>query len=144
MLAWRLCRAPFADLSGEGARRYGGRWNTRGRALVYAAETAALAVLEIRVRLDLPPELLPDEYVLVTINLAALAVETVADIPEHPRQYGDDWTSSQRTPVLRVPSAIIPESCNLLLNPAHGQAGEASIAAIRPFTFDARLWRQDR
>jgi len=59
LLAWRLCRAPFADLSGEGARLYGGRWNSSGRAMVYAAGDAALAVLEVRVHLDLPPDLVP-------------------------------------------------------------------------------------
>ena len=62
MLAWRLCRAPFTDLTGEGARRYGRRWNRPGRPMVYAASSAALAVLEIRVHLDLPPELLPARW----------------------------------------------------------------------------------
>ena len=81
VLAWRLCREPYADLNGEGARLYGGRWNTPGRPLVYAASTAALAVLEVRVHLDLPPELLPDDYVLMTVDLGDLAVEDVPDIP---------------------------------------------------------------
>ncbi len=84
MLAWRLCRAPFADLSGEGARRLGGRWNTPGRPLVYAASSAALAVLEVRVHLDLPPELLPSDYVLLAIDLDDLPAEAVADMPADP------------------------------------------------------------
>ena len=62
MLAWRLCREPFADLNGHGARQYGGRWNSPGRPLVYAASAAALAVLEVRVHLDLPFELLPEYF----------------------------------------------------------------------------------
>ena len=61
--------APFADLSGEGARLYGGRWNSSGRAMVYAASDAALAVLEVRVHLDLPPDLIPDDYVLLKLDL---------------------------------------------------------------------------
>ena len=65
---WRICRRPFADLSGEGARLYGGRWNAPGRPLIYAAETAALAVLEVRVHLDLDWDMLPDDYVLVAID----------------------------------------------------------------------------
>ena len=140
MLAWRLCRAPFADLTGEGARRFGGRWNTPGRPMVYAAATAALAVLEVRVHLDLPPELLPDDYVLMTIDLDALPVEPVADMPADPDAFGDTWLEEQRTPVLRVPSAIVPESPNLLLNPAHPAAAGARIAGTRRFAFDPRLW----
>lgn len=140
MLAWRLCRAPFADLRGEGARRYGGRWNTAGRPLVYAASTAALAVLEVRVHLDLPPELVPDDYVLVTIDLGDLPVEHVARMPADPRAFGDTWVAGRRTPVLMVPSAIVPESPNLLLNSDHEAAAGARIVAQRQFAFDRRLW----
>jgi RES domain-containing protein len=140
VLAWRLCRAPFADLTGEGARRFGGRWNTAGRPLVYAASTAALAVLEVRVHLDLPPELLPDDYVLATIDLDGLPAETVAKIPVAPAAFGDAWLREQRTPVLQVPSAIVPESPNLLLNPAHPDAARARIVSQRRFAFDRRLW----
>jgi RES domain-containing protein len=141
MLAWRLCRAPFADLTGEGARRFGGRWNTPGQPMVYAASTAALAVLEVRVHLDLTLDLLPDDYVLLTIDLADLAAEVVDAIPPATTTFGDAWLQEQRTPVLQVPSSIVPESPNLLLNPAHPAAVRARIAGSRPFTFDRRLWR---
>lgn len=140
MLAWLLCREPFAALDGEGARLYGGRWNTPGRPLVYAASEAALAVLEVRVHLDLPPDLLPDDYVLVTIDLDDLLAEDVAAMPTDPRAFGDNWLHTQRTPVLRVPSAIVPESRNSLLNPAHADSGRARIVGSRRFTFDRRLW----
>ena len=101
MLAWRLCRAPYADLLGDGARRFGGRWNSPGWPVVYAASNPALAVLEVRVHLDLPPELLPDDYVLVTIDLGDLSVEDLAQMPAAPRTFGDTWLQEQRTPVLR-------------------------------------------
>jgi RES domain-containing protein len=140
VLAWRLCRAPFADLNGEGALRYGGRWNSPGRPLVYAASTAALALLEVRVHLDLPPELLPDDYVLMTIDLRELPTEEVTYMPAIPEDYGDVWLREQRTPVLKVPSAIIPESSNLLLNPNHPAATEARVTETRRFEFDPRLW----
>jgi Uncharacterized conserved protein len=140
MLAWRLCRDAFADLGGEGARLYGGRWNRAGRPLVYAASTAALAVLEVRVHLDIPPDLVPDDYVLLTIDLGELSVETLSAVPEDPQAFGEEWLRAQRTPVLQVPSAIVPESTNLLLNPAHPQAGAARIVNSRPFDFDRRLW----
>jgi RES domain-containing protein len=140
MLAWRLCRAPFADLSGAGAGLFGGRWNSPGRPLVYAASSAALAVLEVRVHLDLPPDLLPDDYMLLTIDLDDLAVETVGEMPTDPRVFGDTWLAGLRTPILRVPSTIVAESPNLLLDPRHPTAGTARIVARRGFAFDPRLW----
>jgi RES domain-containing protein len=140
MLAWRLCREPFADLTGEGARLYGGRWNTAGRPLVYAASAAALAVLEVRVHLDLPPELLPDDYVLLAVDLQDLPVEEVNVLPADPAAFGDEWLRQQRSPVLQVPSAIVAESPNLLLNPAHPAATQARIVSRRRFAFDHRLW----
>lgn len=138
--AWRLRRAPFADLTGDGARRFGGRWNSPGRPLVYAASTAALVVLEVRVHLDLPPELVPDDYVLMAIETGGLEVETVETIPEDPCAFGDAWLREARSPVLRVPSAIVPESANLLLNPAHPASGKARVISVRSFSFDRRLW----
>ena len=140
MLAWRLCREPFADLSGEGARRFGGRWNSPGRPLVYAASSAALAVLEVRVHLDLPLELLPEDYVLLTVHLGDVPVEEVSSIPGFPQAFGDSWLRELRTPVLQVPSTIVPESSNLLLNPVHPLANQAEIVNRRRFAFDRRLW----
>jgi RES domain-containing protein len=140
MLAWRLCREPFADLTGEGARRFGGRWNTPGRALIYAAASASLAVLEVRVHLDLPPELLPDDYVLMTIDLGDAEIEDVASLPDRPHDIGDQWLRNAHTPVLRVPSLIVPESPNLLINPVLAAEAGIQIANTRKFTFDPRLW----
>ena len=141
MLGWRLCRAAFADLDGKGARLYGGRWNSPGRPMVYAASSAPLAVLEVRVHLDLPPDLLPADYVLTTIDFDDLLLEEVIDMPAETTLFGDSWLREARTPVLRVPSAIVPESHNVLLNPAHPGAAGARVAKQRAFTFDRRLWR---
>jgi RES domain-containing protein len=140
MHAWRLCRAPFADLSGEGARLYGGRWNSPGSALVYTASDAALAVLEVRVHLDLPPDLIPDDYVLMKLDFSGLAVERLADLPADPRAFGDQWLEQSRSPILRVPSFIVPDASNLLLNPTHPEAANAKIVGANPFGFDPRLW----
>jgi RES domain-containing protein len=91
MQAWQLCRAPFADLSGEGVRLYGGRWNSPGRPMVYTAVDAALAVLELLVHLDLPADLIPDDYVPAIIDLTDLPIETVTDFPDDPQTFGDEW-----------------------------------------------------
>jgi RES domain-containing protein len=140
VLGWRLCREAFADLAGQGAALYGGRWNSPGTPLVYLADTAGLAVLEVRVHLDLPPALLPDDYCLLTVDLDDLPVEVLERLPEQPREFGDLWARQARSPVLSVPSMIVPESRNLLLNPRHPKAGTARITAQRSFRFDPRLW----
>jgi RES domain-containing protein len=142
--AWRVGRAVHADLSGEGARRFGGRWNSPGLPMVYLAEHPALAVLEVRVHLDLPPDLLPDDYVLMRVDLPDERPEEVATMPPDPRAVGDAWLRSGRTAVLRVPSAIVPNATNLLLNPRHPRAADAQICMIQSFQFDARLWRGAR
>ncbi len=137
---WRICRRPFADLSGEGARLYGGRWNSPGRPLIYAAETAALAVLEVRVHLDLDWDTLPDDYVLASIDIGSLVPEQIDELPSDPRAIGDEWIRSRTTALLRVPSWIVPESHNILINPAHPDASSIAPSTIRPFAFDKRLW----
>ena len=101
MRLWRLTRAVHADLSGEGARRFGGRWNSPGRPLVYTAAEAALTVLEVlevRVHLDLPFELLPDDYVLLTIDTGELQPEqgpALIDFNASSSQHGEQslWQS---------------------------------------------------
>lgn len=108
--------------------------------MVYAASSAALALLEVRVHLDLAPDLLPDDYVLMTIDLTGLSTETVDPAPTDALSFGDDWLAQARTPVLQVPSAIVPENQNFLLNPAHPLAGAARVVATRPFAIDRRLW----
>lgn len=141
MQVWRICRRPFADLSGEGARLYGGRWNSPGHPLIYSAETAALAVLEVRVHLDLAWDLLPDDYVLVAIGLPEVPIEELRDLPKKTVDVGDAWLASRRSALLKVPSAIVPECFNILINCAHPDAAAISIASIRSFVFDDRLWQ---
>lgn len=147
-IAWRLCRLPHADLTGAGARRNGGRWNTPGKAAVYFSQDAALPVLETLVHLDLPPELLPDDYVLMWIDLTEF--ETMeGGLEEGPvdvlsetdsRDFGDQWITEQRSLILRVPSVIVPESINLVLNPTHPLAVKLGPPETRPFAYDARLF----
>ncbi len=108
--------------------------------MVYAAGDASLAVLEVRVRLDLPPDLIPDDYVLIKLDLSGLAVEELAVLPADPRAFGDRWLEQRRSPVLRVPSFIVPDASNLLLDPTHPETADAKIVSTKPFAFDPRLW----
>jgi RES domain-containing protein len=142
MMAWRLCRRPYADLDGEGARRFGGRWNSPGRPVVYLADHPALAVLEVRVHLDLPLALLPADFVLMQVFLPDTgAPEATGDPPSDTTAAGDIWLTEAHSPTLRVASVLVPHAWNILLNPRHAGAAEASILEIEPFRFDPRLWQ---
>jgi RES domain-containing protein len=139
---WRLCRRPFADLSGEGARIYGGRWNSPGRPVVYCAEHPALAVLEVRVHLDLPLELLPVDFVLLRATLPDRLVANVDAASEAQTvAMGDAWLTRGDAAALRVPSVLVPHAWNILLHPRHPDASRARVVAIDPFHFDPRLWQ---
>jgi RES domain-containing protein len=139
--AFRICRAAEADLASEAACRSSGRWSSPGRAMVYMSDTPALALLELRVHLELTHELLPDDFVLVAAMIPPdLPVETLASLPENPAAYGDRWLDEARSALMLVPSVIVPEGSNVLLNPRHPDATRITVADLRPFRFDRRLW----
>lgn len=141
MRVWRLTRKVHAALDGEGARSYGGRWNSPGQPVIYTANSAALAVLEVLVHLDLPLDMLPSDFHLMSIDLGELEIE---ELPAYgtgdPLPFGDLWIAERRSPALRVPSVIVPEEWNLLVNPLHPAAGKIKVASMRPFRFDPRLF----
>jgi RES domain-containing protein len=141
MIAWRLCRRPHADLNGDGARLFGGRWNSPGRPLVYLAEHPALAALEVRVHLDLPFELLPVDYVLMCVAVPDAATDGFeAPADTDTVTVGDAWLAEARSATLRTASVLVPHSWNILLNPRHPDAARAKIREVEPFRFDPRLW----
>lgn len=135
MRVWRLTRLPFADLSGAGAELLGGRWTSPRTPVVYAAMDAALAALELRANLDLDFSLVPDDYVLLGIDTNYLGFEDAPHLDGRDacRAFGDRWLSEGRSALLRVPSAILPESHNILINPRHRDARHARIACQRPW-----------
>ncbi len=141
MQVWRLALRAHADLSGEGARIVGGRWNSPGHPMLYTSADAALALLEVRVHLDLPFDLLPDDFVLIRIETGLLAIEAMPlpSTSAECRQAGDQWLAEKRTPLLRVPSAVIAFSSNILINPRHPDSRTVSITAIEAYHFDPRL-----
>ena len=148
--AWRLVRANRAEhaFSGEGARLYGGRWNPPGLRATYLSGSRALAALEVLVH---EAERIPASAFL--FFEARFPSEFVREI--HPdeiagdwRGYppkpnttgvGEEWIRSQKTPVLRVPSILIPEEANYLINPEHPRANEIEVRDPRPFRFDPRF-----
>lgn len=147
--AWRLTRAPYADLSGRGGQLKSGRWHTQGRPVVYLSSEASLPVLEVLVNLDVALDVLPPDYVLMRVDLAPLlqdssrgAIEDATTVKLNAaksRAFGDRWLAEGRTPLLRVPSHIVPEASNLLLNPLHPAAAALPTPTSRSFEFDPRL-----
>lgn len=149
MQLFRITRAARADLQGTGGIHAAGRWHTRGRRIVYAATTRALCILEVLVHVD--PEDVPDDLVLLTIDVPDELEAEVVEEPSLPagwnapqrydvcRAVGDAWLDSLRTAVLRVPSAVAPDEWNVLINPAHPSATRITITHQRPFSFDPRL-----
>ena len=148
MALWRICRRAFAELDGEGARLYGGRWNSEGVPVVYASTSLALAALEYLVHLDV--SMVPSDLVSVQLEVPAdVSMEQVepAALPidwnatsDHPRcvDIGDDWIERAESCVLLVPSAVIPTSWNALLNPAHADTRRVT-TVTQPFALDRRL-----
>lgn len=149
--AWRLVKSSRVDTAfdGEGAFRFGGRWNSKGQRVVYASSSLALALLEILVHID-PSRTVP-ELMAIPIEIPDKMVEHgphsslngIGDgLPwplKQTRQIGDRWLAGAKQAVLQIPSAIIPLESNLLLNPAHPNFAQCRIGEPEPFPVDTRL-----
>jgi RES domain-containing protein len=157
MRVWRLCKAAYAAdaFSGEGARRYGGRWNSRGVPMVYASTSLSLAAIELFVHLE--PAQTPRDLVYLSAELpageSARSLQP-ADLPPDwwtddaaagtgaTRGLGDTWIRGQSSLALMVPSVPIRTEWNVLLNPLHPRIGELKTDTPQPFLFDARMFHQ--
>jgi RES domain-containing protein len=147
---WRLTKASRPSFEGEGARLYGGRWNHPGVSLVYSAGSLSLAVLEFFVHLDPadPPRLValgaevPDELRIERLEEAVLpAGWRRTPAPARLADLGSAWARGGTSPVLAVPSAIVPQERNYLLNPAHADFGRITVGQPQPFALDPRMRR---
>jgi RES domain-containing protein len=147
MRLWRVSR--HDGLDGEGGLIVSGRWHSRGRRVVYAAEHPALAILETLVHLEIDPAAPPKGHFLFEIDLPVPPKPAVAKVPlsafDDPaatRAIGDRWLAAAKSMALRVPSAAAPRAFNYVLNPAHPGFARARIVARTPEPFDPRLWRR--
>lgn len=148
MRIYRLASPDYDPLSGEGAARYGGRWNSPGLRLAYASENLSLAVLETLVHVDdlgLMPRV--RHYFEFEVDDGAVESLGVDELPEDwrtrpevTRQIGDAWLRAERSPALRVPSAVVVLETNFLISPEHPRFRD-SIEELRsgPFSLDPRL-----
>ncbi len=148
MLVYRLCKKKYSsDLSGNGARRYGGRWNYPGTSLVYTSEVASLAVLEILVHLRIEDASMP--FIITTLDIGnSIKVIEQKDLPKNWQRADGSiylmnttktWIEEQQSVGLKVPSVILPIENNILLNPEHPKFINVKIVAQEEFSFDKRL-----
>lgn len=151
--AWRLaapeCSETVEDmLSGEGAFRFGGRWNSPGRRAVYLGGSLALASMELLVRLRVPEVLRTYRKLRVMIPEGVIATVHVGGLPDewakpglHPvtQEIGDRWLASRESAVLRVPSAVVAGEVNYVVDPVHPGFAELEAGGIEDFRFDSRL-----
>lgn len=155
MQAWRIGTDTPAyladDLTGAGAKHTGGRWNTKGNALVYASSSRALACLETIVHLGAGS--LPLNRYLVRIDIPdeVWNNSTVLDLPTAPvgwdalpegmvsLNFGNSWLASHASAILLVPSIVVSEEQNVLINPAHPDTATIKATKIRKWLYDARL-----
>ncbi|MFT5632320.1 MAG: RES domain-containing protein [Rubritalea sp.] len=136
-------------ISGEGARKFGGRWNSPGRAMTYLGGSRALAALELLVNLPSPlSRAKPFRMIEVKIPKKLVVNYLLSVLPEDWREspapraaavIGDDWLDVCGQLAMRVPSVLIPEETNILLNSNHPLFKEVICGEAREFSFDKRL-----
>lgn len=148
MELFRIARPPYhRDLSGRGAQLVGGRWNNIGVAVVYLASSRALAALEVLAHTPLKYLGQTDLRIITLETSLEGMISAISDNDLPPKWYepvpdpylakmGDDFVAELSTPLLRVPSALMPWEYNYLLNPAHPKAKEMKI-------IDEQRWKPD-
>jgi len=150
MLVYRIATSKhIKDLSGEGARLHGGRWNHRGTAIIYTSESRSLATVELLVHVSLsyaPTDLkmatieVPDEPAPEVVEVAALPPNWRGfPAPPELADLGTSWARSGRSVLLRVPSAVVEHEKNILINPAHPDIARVALTKVEDFLLDRRL-----
>jgi len=148
VVPWRISN--HVSLAGDGGLRASGRWHTRGRRIIYCSQTPAAALLEILVHFEIDVRDLPARYRLLRLQAPNdLVVEhvTLQDLPEDwvettdvTRSHGDRWLQAERSALLAVPSAVAPDTFNVLLNPSHQDAKRVAVVQVSEHTIDPRLF----
>jgi RES domain-containing protein len=142
MILWRISN--YATLDGIGATLNPGRWNSFGHAVVYCADHPASALLEILVHIDV--SLLPDSFQLLKISTPDNVTLATEKLPSNwatnesiTKAIGDEWLKSRSSLLLKIPSAILPDVFNILINPQHPEARNCRIESVQHVPLDARL-----
>lgn len=150
MKTYRIAKAAhIEDLTGEGARISGGRWNEKGIPVIYTAENLSLAAFEYLVHLPLglaPPSLMyitytfPDDIKIRRLQATSLPPAWDAmPFQDDTVRMGSEWARSNKTLLLRVPSVVVPGENNYIINPRHAEFKRIKIGRPLPFIFDDRV-----
>lgn len=153
MRVYRLVKERYANsaLDGSGAKAYGGRWNSKGVAVVYASDSVSLATLELLVHLHRSEVL--NRYALLSLDVPDTDIMTLDETalprnwrsdppPSSTAAIGDQWVVRRVSLALTVPSTLIPQQRNVLIDPAHADfEGVLASRTNEPFVFDSRLAR---
>jgi RES domain-containing protein len=152
MFLWRISNHEALD--GRGGLLASARWHTQGRPIVYLAANPAGALVEVLVNLELDAARLPGSYTLLKaeapddiqvrrIELGSLPVGWAGDLTIT-RNMGDEWLAGGESALLEVPSAILPETWNVLLNPHHLDAGRIRVVWQQAYPYDRRFFKVRR
>jgi RES domain-containing protein len=149
--SWRILKTQHAGraFEGEGARLVGGRWNKIGTPMIYTADPLALAALEILVHLP-KRELLKQKFQRIPVRFDRRLVKSLNLIdlpsdwdilppPESTQAIGTAWALKKQSVLYKVPSTIIREEFNYLINPLHPDFTKLSIGSVQKFVFDPRI-----
>ena len=152
MIVYRIAKKKYIhDLSGTGARLYGGRWNHKGISTVYTSESRSLATVEylVHVNLAIVPRGLMISSIKIPDRMTPQEV-SISDLPANWREFpapselaeiGTNWALVNETLLLRVPSAVVEHEFNILINPSHPDFKHVKIIDTKECTFDERLLR---
>lgn len=150
MMVFRLTKSKYKDeISGIGAELFGGRWNSVGTRIIYTAESRALCTTEIAVHT--PLGIVPTDYYLQTIRLPDTPLKEILvdDLTKNWREFphnistktiGDEFIKNGNFLILKVPSAVIQDEYNYLINPFHVDYKKLELIKIEEFYFDKRLF----
>lgn len=149
MILYRFTLEKYSkDISGEGARRYGGRWNSKGNAVLYCSCAISLSLLELFIHKASYDEIKTN--ILLTIKVPDITVKMLSDSSlkqhwqsdiDYCRFIGDSWLGSGESLLLKLPSAVIHQEYNILINPAHPDFKKVAVTSALFFEFDARLFK---
>ncbi|MCI1210209.1 MAG: RES family NAD+ phosphorylase [Treponema sp.] len=144
MTVFRIAKQQWIDdLSGRGAGLTGGRWNLKGVPAVYTSTSLSLCICEILVHTD--KDIPPSGMYYAEIELSdELISDTYAgtDLSEDTARIGTGWLKEKTSLAIRVPSAVVPEEYNVIINPQHADFGTVKIKSRRPCRFDTRFFVQ--
>ena len=150
MLVYRVAKCTYIkDLSGKGAFMFGGRWNSKGVYMLYTSTTPSLALLENRVHMPAIPK---EDYCLGTLSIPddKLSIMDNKDLPEgwfkypapgYLKSIGDNFIKNRNFLGLIIPSSVLPEEKNVLINPHHPDMKKVKLTTSRPIPIDSRLFK---